>query len=28
MTHKYIYKFYMKYCLRVNNYKHGGNAKI
>jgi len=26
--HKHIHKFYTKYCLKVNNYKHGDGAKL
>jgi hypothetical protein len=26
--YNYVYKFYMKYCLQVNNYIHGDDAEL
>jgi len=28
MYHQYTIKFCMKYCLQVNNYKHGDGVKL
>jgi hypothetical protein len=28
INHTNVYKFYMKYCLYVNNYKHGDDADL
>jgi len=26
--HNHTYKFHMKYCLQVNNYKHDNSVKV
>jgi hypothetical protein len=28
IDHKHVYKFCVKYCLHVNNYKHDNSAKL
>jgi hypothetical protein len=28
INHKHTYKLHMKYCFKVNNYKHGDSANL